>query len=69
MLGMIQSVSRSGYRSLRDLRLRLGRVTLLQSVNGVGTTNVYRGLRLISSLARGEFVQAVATEGGMNGQP
>jgi len=69
MLGMIQSVSRSGYRSLRDLRLRLGRVTLLQSVNGVGTTNVYRGLRLISSLARGEFAQAVATESGMNGQP
>lgn len=65
MVRMIQSVRLSGYRSLRDLRLRLGRVTLLRGENGVGKTNVYRGLRLISSLARGEFAQAVATEGGM----
>ena len=62
---MIQSVRLSGYRSLRDLRLRLGRVTLLQGANGVGKTNVYRALRLVSSLARGDFAEAVAIEGGM----
>lgn len=62
---MIQSVRLSSYRSLRDLRLRLGRVTLLRGENGVGKTNVYRGLRLVSALARGEFAQAVAAEGGM----
>lgn len=62
---MIQSVRLAGYRSLRDLRLRLGAVTLLQGENGVGKTNVYRGLRLISALARGSFAEAVAGEGGM----
>lgn len=55
----------SGYRSLRDLRLRLGRVTVLRGANGVGKTNIYRSLSLLSSLARGDFAQAVAAEGGM----
>ena len=62
---MIQSLRLSGYRSLRDLRLRLGKVTLLRGANGVGKTNVYRALRLLSSLARGEFAESVASEGGM----
>lgn len=62
---MMRTVRLSGYRSLRDLRLRLGRVTLLQGANGVGKTNVYRALRLLSSLARGEFAEAVAADGGM----
>ena len=62
---MIQSICTSGYRSLRDLRLRLGRVTLLSGANGVGKTNIYRALHLVSSMARGEFAEAVAREGGM----
>ncbi|MCX6857916.1 MAG: AAA family ATPase [Verrucomicrobia bacterium] len=62
---MIQSLRLSGYRSLRDLRLRLGRVTLLNGANGVGKTNIYRALRLVSSMARGGFTEAVANEGGM----
>ena len=62
---MIQSIRTSGYRSLRDLRLRLGRVTLLSGANGVGKTNIYRALHLVSSMARGEFAEAVAREGGM----
>ena len=65
MIAMIQSVRISGYRSLRDLRLRLGRVTLLNGANGVGKTNIYRALRMVSSMARGGFAEAVAGEGGM----
>lgn len=65
MQRMIQSVRLSGYRSLRDLQLRFGRVTLLRGANGVGKTNIYRALRLVSSLARGGFAEAVAAEGGM----
>ncbi|WP_395737160.1 AAA family ATPase [Prosthecobacter sp.] len=62
---MIQSLRLSGYRSLRDLRLRLGRVTVIRGANGVGKTNIYRALRLLSVLARGDFTEAVAAEGGM----
>ncbi len=62
---MLHSVRLSGYRSLRDLRLRLGRVTVIRGANGVGKTNVYRALRLLSALARGDFAEAVASEGGM----
>lgn len=65
MIVMIQSVRISGYRSPRDLRLRLGRVTLLNGANGVGKTNIYRALRMVSSMARGGFAEAVAGEGGM----
>lgn len=62
---MLQSLRLSGYRSLRDLRLRLGRVTVIRGANGVGKTNIYRALRLLSALARGDFSEAVAAEGGM----
>ena len=62
---MLQSLRLSGYRSLRDLRLRLGRVTVIRGANGVGKTNIYRALRLLSALARGDFTESVAAEGGM----
>ena len=62
---MIQSLHIAGYRSLRDFRLRLGQVTVLRGVNGMGKTNVYRSLRLMSALARDDFGAAVSEEGGM----
>ena len=62
---MLKSLRFSGYRSLRDLRLRLGRITVIRGANGVGKTNIYRALRLLSALARGDFTESVATEGGM----
>lgn len=54
-----------GYRSLRDLRLRLGQVTVVTGGNGVGKSNVYRALSLVQRLAQGRFAAAVASEGGM----
>lgn len=64
-LCMIQTLHIAGYRSLREFQLRLGQVTVLRGANGVGKTNVYRSLRLLSSLARDEFGAAVSDEGGM----
>jgi len=62
---MIHTISITGYRSLKDLRLRLSpRVTVVQGGNGVGKSNLYKALRLFASLARGEFSQQMAAEGG-----
>ncbi|TLD69707.1 recombinase RecF [Phragmitibacter flavus] len=52
-------------RSLLDLRLRLGRVTVITGENGVGKSNVYRSLAMLQRLAAGRFAEAIAQEGGM----
>ena len=54
-----------GYRSLHDLRLHLGQLTVITGGNGVGKSNVYRALSLAQKLAQGTFAKAVAREGGM----
>ena len=55
----------NGYRSLRDFRLRLGRVTVVTGENGVGKSNVYRALGLMRKMAEGRFASAVSEEGGL----
>jgi predicted ATPase len=55
----------SGYRSLRQLSVPLGGLTLVCGANGCGKSNLYRSLGLISAAARGELVSALAAEGGL----
>jgi predicted ATPase len=43
---MVRTVAAHGYRSLRDLVLPLGRLSLITGANGSGKSNVYRSLRL-----------------------
>ncbi|HEX5857329.1 MAG TPA: AAA family ATPase [Microbacterium sp.] len=62
---MITTVAVAGYRSLRDLVLPLGPLTVVTGPNGSGKSNVYRALRLLSSAATGSMVAAVAAEGGL----
>ncbi len=62
---MLQSIHFSGYRSLRDFRLKLGRVTVVTGENGVGKSNLYRGLMLLQRMAEGRLAAALAEEGGM----
>ncbi len=54
-----------GYRSLRQLTLPLGSLTLVCGANGSGKSNLYRSLGLIAAAARGELVAALAAEGGL----
>jgi len=62
---MIHRISIQGYRSLRDFELRLSpRITVVQGLNGVGKSNLYKGLRLFSSLATAQFAEQIASEGG-----
>lgn len=55
----------SGYRSLQQLTLPLGGLTLVCGANGCGKSNLNRALGLISAAARGDLVAALAAEGGL----
>ncbi len=62
---MIRTLAFAGYRSLRDLRLSVGQLTVITGGNGAGKSNVYRALRLLVDAAEGELGRSLAREGGM----
>jgi len=62
---MIDRLAVSGYRSLRDIRLALGRLTVVTGPNGSGKSSLYRSLRLLADVAQGRVVQSLAAEGGL----
>lgn len=62
---MLRTLHLRGYRSLRDFRLSLGRITVVTGGNGVGKSNLYRALAMLQRMADGRFAEAVAREGGM----
>ncbi len=62
---MITTLAVSGYRSLRDLVVPLGRLTLVTGANGSGKTSLYRALRLLAETAQGRLVVALAAEVGL----
>jgi predicted ATPase len=55
----------TGYRSIHQLHMPLRRLTVLVGGNGVGKTNLYRSLELLSAAARGTLAQEIAREGGL----
>jgi len=55
----------AGYRSLHQLTLPLGGLTLVCGANGCGKSNLYRSLGLVAAAARGDLVAALAAEGGL----
>lgn len=62
---MYSTVAISGYRSLRDVRLPLGRLTVVTGANGTGKSSVYRALRLLADCGAGRVVGSLAREGGL----
>ncbi|WP_407520214.1 AAA family ATPase [Methylobacterium oryzisoli] len=62
---MISHLAISGYRSLRDIRVPLGRLTIVTGANGSGKSSLYRALRLLADVAQGRLIQSLAREGGM----
>ncbi|MCW1913229.1 AAA family ATPase [Luteolibacter sp. GHJ8] len=62
---MLRSLHLRGYRSLRDFRLKLGRVTVITGENGVGKSNFYRALSMLQRMAEGRLAESIAQEGGM----
>jgi len=63
---MIRTVAVQGYRSLRDLVLPLGQLSLITGANGSGKSSVYRSLRLLTDAAQNAVVASLATEGGLS---
>lgn len=63
---MITTLAVSGYRSLRDLVVPLGSLTIVTGANGSGKTSLYRSLRLLAETAQGRLVATLAAEGGLS---
>jgi predicted ATPase len=62
---MICTVAIHGYRSLRDLVLPLGQLSLITGANGSGKSSVFRSLRLLADAAQNSVVASLAREGGL----
>lgn len=62
---MLQTVAIRGYRSLREVILPLGRLSIITGANGTGKSSLYRALRLLADCGRGEVIGSLAREGGL----
>jgi predicted ATPase len=62
---MLRELRVSGYRSLRSLTLPFAPVTVVLGPNGVGKTNLYSALQLLSAAAGGSLAQALLAQGGL----
>jgi len=62
---MIRTVAIQGYRSLRDLVLPLGQLSVITGANGSGKSSVYRSLRLLADVAHNAVIGSLAREGGL----
>jgi len=63
---MIERLAVSGYRSIRSLVLRMGRLNVVTGPNGSGKSNLYRALKLLADTAEGRLVHSLAREGGFD---
>ena len=64
-MSIISRLCISGYRSLRDVRLEIGRLTVVTGANGSGKSSLYRALRLLADVVQGRIIQSLALEGGL----
>jgi predicted ATPase len=62
---MLSTFAVSNYRSLRDLVIPLGPLTVVTGPNGSGKSNVYRALRLLGETAQNRVIPSLAREGGL----
>jgi predicted ATPase len=62
---MIRTVAIQGCRSLRDLVVPLGQLSVITGANGSGKSSFYRALRLLADAAQNSVVASLAREGGL----
>ena len=64
-MSIVSRLCISGYRSLRDVRLEVGQLTVVTGANGSGKSSLYRALRLLADVAQGRIIHSLALEGGL----
>lgn len=62
---MINTLAIANYRSLREIVMPLGRMTVVTGANGSGKSNLYKALRLLAECASGRIINAMAEDGGL----
>jgi predicted ATPase len=62
---MIITIAISGYRTLREVILPLGRLNIVTGPNGSGKSSLYRSIRLLADAAQGRIISSLASEGGL----
>ena len=62
---MLRTIAVQNYRSLHDLRVPLGQLSVITGANGSGKSNLYRALRLLADCADRQVIASLAREGGL----
>ncbi|HEY2588045.1 MAG TPA: AAA family ATPase [Tepidisphaeraceae bacterium] len=62
---LLQALSVSGYRSIRQVHVPLQPINVIVGPNGSGKTNLYRAMYILHEAASGRLAQTLAAEGGM----
>ena len=62
---MLTTLAIANYRSLRQLVLPLGQLTVVTGPNGSGKSSVDKSLRLLAEIAQGGVVRSLVREGGL----
>jgi predicted ATPase len=62
---MIQKLSIKGFRSLKEVSWKPGKLNVIIGPNGSGKSNLLRALALLQKAAKGELPQAVLEQGGI----
>jgi predicted ATPase len=62
---VITTLAVENYRSLRDLCIPVGPLTVVTGANGSGKSSLYRAVRLLADVSRNGAVAALAREGGL----
>ena len=63
---VITTLAVHGYRSLRDVVVPLGGLTVVTGANGSGKSSLYQAFRLLSDTSAGGLVSALAEAGGLS---
>jgi len=63
---VLSALAIANYRSLRQLTVPLGRLTVVTGPNGSGKSSVYRAMRLLADTAHGGIVRSLVREGGLS---